>query len=265
MVAAASSIVFLLAHGLPLLFVGRVLSGLSAGIFTGTATAAIVELAPPEQRARATLLAAVVNIGGLGLGPLLAGALAQIAPDPLRLPYIVHLGLLVPAVLAIALIPEPDRIRLPAVAARRAGGASRLGVPRELRPLFIRAGQAAFAAFATLGLFSAIAPSVIHELLGVSSHLLTGAVASLVFTASAIGQLGMGRLDHTTALRFGCGLMIAGMALIAAALADSSLALLLAGGRSPASATDSASEPGWPRSTRRPRPSSAARSTRASS
>ncbi len=71
---------------------------------------------------------------------------------------------------------------------------------------------------------------MIHELLGVSSHLLTGAVASLVFTASAIGQLGMGRLDHTTALRFGCGLMIAGMALIAAALADSSLALLLAGG-----------------------------------
>ena len=226
--AAASSAVFLLAHGLPLLFVGRVLSGLSAGMFTGTATAAIIELAPPEKRDRATLLAALVNIGGLGVGPLLAGALAQIASDPLRLPYIVHLALLVPAVAAIALIPEPDA--RPEPESRPGAGTPRLGVPRELRPLFIRAGSAAFAAFATLGLFSAIAPSVIHELLGLSSHLLTGAVASLVFTASAVGQIGMGRLHHTTALRLGCALMIAGMALIAAALALSSLALLIAGG-----------------------------------
>ena len=228
--AAASSAVFLLAHGLPLLFVGRILSGLSAGMFTGTATAAIIELAPPEKRDRATLLAAVVNIGGLGIGPLLAGALAEIASDPLRLPYIVHLALLVPAVAAIALIPEPESASSSEPKATGGAGAPRLAVPRELRPLFIRAGSAAFAAFATLGLFSAVAPSVIHELLGLSSPLLTGAVVSLVFTASAVGQLGMGRLHHTTALRLGCVLMIAGMALIAAALALSSLALLIAGG-----------------------------------
>ncbi len=228
LVAVASSAVFLLARGLPLLFVGRVLSGLSAGLFTGTATAAIVELAPPEDRDRATLLAAVVNIGGLGVGPLLAGALAQVASDPLRLPFIVHLALLAPAVAAIALIPIPGSPSEPEPAA--GARVPRLGVPRELRGLFIRASSAAFAAFATLGLFSAIAPSVIHELLGESSHLLTGAVASLVFTASAVGQLGMGRLPHTPALRLGCAFMIAGMALIAGALALSSLPLLLVGG-----------------------------------
>jgi len=37
-----SAVVFLLAGTLGWLFVGRVLSGLSAGIFTGTATATIV-------------------------------------------------------------------------------------------------------------------------------------------------------------------------------------------------------------------------------
>jgi MFS family permease len=226
--AAASSIVFLAAHDLPLLFFGRVLSGFSAGIFTGTATAAIVELAPPEQRARATLLAAVVNIGGLGLGPLLAGALAQVASDPLRLPYIVHLGLLVPAGIAIVLMPRQRSASASGPAPTR--GRPRLGVPRELRALFIRASVAAFAAFATLGLFSAIAPSVMHVLLGLSSHLLIGAVVSLVFTASAVGQLAMGRLEEISALRLGCALMLVGIALIAAALADSSLALLLAGG-----------------------------------
>ena len=82
--SAASAVVFLLADGLPLLFTGRILSGLSAGIFTGTATATLVDLAPAGETQRATLVATVVNIGGLGLGPLLAGVLAQYAADPLH-------------------------------------------------------------------------------------------------------------------------------------------------------------------------------------
>src|SRR5579875_676570 len=55
LLSAASAGAFLLADGLALLLVGRLLSGLSAGIFTGTATAAIVDLAPRERRGRATL------------------------------------------------------------------------------------------------------------------------------------------------------------------------------------------------------------------
>lgn len=78
-----SAIVFLLAGSLGWLFVGRVLSGLSAGIFTGTATATIVDLAPDGGKARASLVAAAVNMGGLGTGPLLAGILSQYAPLPL--------------------------------------------------------------------------------------------------------------------------------------------------------------------------------------
>src|SRR5690349_9506 len=72
--AAVSSVVFILAQGLPALFIGRVLSGISAGLFTGTATAALLDLAPESHKQRATLIATVVNMGGLGLGPLLAGA-----------------------------------------------------------------------------------------------------------------------------------------------------------------------------------------------
>ena len=45
--ALVSAVVFLFADDIPLLLIGRVLSGLSAGIFTGTATAAVVEAVPP--------------------------------------------------------------------------------------------------------------------------------------------------------------------------------------------------------------------------
>ena len=43
--SAASACIFLIGDDLGLLLLGRVLSGVSAGIFTGTATAAVVELA----------------------------------------------------------------------------------------------------------------------------------------------------------------------------------------------------------------------------
>src|SRR5690242_5744277 len=93
-VAAASSLVFLIPHSLAALFVGRLLSGVSAGVFTGVATAMLIDLAPEDGRARAGLLAAVVNVLGLGLGPVVAGALADHAPHPLELPYLVHVALL---------------------------------------------------------------------------------------------------------------------------------------------------------------------------
>src|SRR5438477_243133 len=77
----------------------------------GTTPAALVDLAPEEAPGRGTLIATLVNIGGLGTGPLLAGLLAQFAPDALRLPYAVHLGLLVPAAAAVLLMPEPVDVK----------------------------------------------------------------------------------------------------------------------------------------------------------
>ncbi|MDN6315303.1 MAG: MFS transporter, partial [Halomonas sp.] len=63
LVAALSDAVFLLGDNLAWLLVGRVISGVSAGIFTGTATVAVIELAPPVWKARATLAATAVNMG----------------------------------------------------------------------------------------------------------------------------------------------------------------------------------------------------------
>ncbi len=221
--SAASSVVFLLAQALPALFAGRVLSGLSAGVFTGTATAALLDLAPPADRARAMLLATAVNTMGLGLGPLIAGAMAEFVPDPLRAPYALQLALLIPAAVAVALMPE---------AAHTGGGRPglpRLRVPAELRPTFVRASTVAFAAFATMGLFSAVAPAFLAKLIGDPSHLLSGTVVFLLFAASTVGQLSLGRFPADSALPSGCAIMIAGMAAIAGGLGAGSLALLLVG------------------------------------
>src|SRR5207237_1367044 len=69
--SAVSAFLFVFAGSLAPIFAGRVVSGFSAGVFTGTATAMLVDLAPGGNRRLGSLVAVVVNLGGLGLGAIL--------------------------------------------------------------------------------------------------------------------------------------------------------------------------------------------------
>jgi MFS family permease len=89
--AAIATLVFLGADGTAWLIVGRMVSGLSIGIASGTAAAWIAELVPGDDKARASAMAAIGNLAGIGVGPLLAGVLAQYAPAPLATSYVVYL------------------------------------------------------------------------------------------------------------------------------------------------------------------------------
>jgi MFS family permease len=222
--AGCSAVCFLLAHGVALLLVGRLLSGVSAGIFTGTATAALVDLAPDGAHGRATLVATMVNMGGLGLGPLLSGALVQWAPLDLRLTFWVNLALVVVALVAlVALVPDPPDER------RRLRFAPQtLLVPREVRAVFVRAALAGFAGFAVLGMFTAVSPAFVAGLLHERSHVLLGLVVCAAFTASTAGQLALARVPGP-ALVVGSAGLIGGALIIAASLAASSLVLLILG------------------------------------
>lgn len=219
--ALASAVAFLFADDVPLLLVGRLLSGLSAGIFTGTATAAVVEAAPPGQRDRATVGATIANIGGLGIGPVLAGLLVQYAPQPLQLSFIVHIVLVVLAVGAVLLAPETS-------SRTERLGFQRLSIPAEVRPVFLIAATAAFAGFAVMGLFTAVAPSFVSGVIGITNHAVAGTVAGSIFAASAAAQLAARRMAPRRAVAIGCAILALGMVILAVALYFSSLPGLLA-------------------------------------
>lgn len=226
--SALSAGAFLLAESsgsLSWIFVGRVFSGLSAGIFTGTATATIVDLAPEGHGEHAGLVAAAVNMGGLGLGPLVAGLLADFAPSPLRLPYWVDLGLVLLAAVAILAVPEPVRRSSPPDLRPQS-----VGVPDAVRPVFVRAALAGFAGFAVLGLFGAVSPAFLGTVIGRSSTALTGVVVLGLFAASVVGQVLALRLGLDRALRSGCIGLVVGMVILGASLALGSLPVLVLGG-----------------------------------
>ena len=94
MVAAAVIAVW---KALPGLLVGRVITGVSVGLAAGTATAYLIELRlrddPNASVVRARTIGTSVNIGALGVGPLVAGVLAEWTSLPLTLPYVLFIGL----------------------------------------------------------------------------------------------------------------------------------------------------------------------------
>ncbi|EFL43205.1 MULTISPECIES: MFS transporter [Streptomyces] len=221
--AAASAVCFLLATGLGWLYAGRLLSGLSAGLFTGAATAYVMEAAPRAGDSRATFVATAVNMGGLGCGPLLAGVLAQYAPWPLYLPFAVHLALVACSSAVLLWLPETVRERRPLSTVRP----QRPGVPAPVRPVFGPAATASFVGFALFGVFTSVSPAFLAESLQVTDHAVSGLVVALAFFASIGGQLTAGRVPVRRSLPLGCAGLLAGLALLAGALYGNLLALVV--------------------------------------
>lgn len=215
-VAIASSVVFLVADSVPVLLVGRVLSGVSVGIFAGTATAAIVESAPAHWRTRAAAIATLANLGGLGLGPIVAGVLIQYAPAPLHLSFALHTALVVVAVAAVLRVPET---------AERHGrlGVQRLSVPPQTRAVFAVAATAAFAGFAVNAMFASVAPTFVSTLMGVDNHAVAGGVAGLMVLTAALVAPAAVRVEAQRAVAVGSALLVVAMAMLFAALVFSSL------------------------------------------
>ena len=222
--SALSTVVFILAPDVGALIAARIVSGVSAGLMTGTATATLTELIPASAGRRASLVATAANMGGLGLGPLVAGLFAQYAPHPTVLVFEVYLGLLAAAGLCLLLVPET-------VAPRRrptlrfAG----LGVPERGRDEFVAASVAAFAAFALLGLFSSLVPGFIGGVLHQTSHAVQGGVVFLLMAVGTVTQIMLSRFNGRRVVLSGLVLFLAALALILAALAQAEMALFLAG------------------------------------
>jgi MFS family permease len=223
-VSALSTVAFILAPDEGVLLVGRVLSGLSAGLMTGTATATLTELIPASAGRRASLAATAANMGGLGLGPLITGLFAQYAPHPTTLVFEVYLVILAVAGLGLRFVPETvSPRRRPTL--RFAG----LGLPARGRGQFIAAAVASFAAFALLGLFSSLVPGFVGGVLHQGSHLVQGAVVFGMFAVGAVTQVALSRFASHRVVLAGLSLFLVALALIVAALARASMPLFLAG------------------------------------
>ncbi|WP_167761184.1 MFS transporter [Geodermatophilus sp. DF01_2] len=226
--SALSVVLMALVPTVPGLLAGRVLTGLALGIVAPTATAYLLDLhraARPDSTGvvRATTVATAANLGGLAVGPVLAGVLAEFLPAPLVLTFLVLAVLLVTA--AVLLLACPETVGSPPVLARRARFALRPGSATQ----FWGAAVGGSVSFATSGALGALGGVVLRNQLDVTSTLVWGAAIGLVHAASALAQIAAA--TWPTRALFACGtvLLAGGLGLMTVALVDPMLWLWLAG------------------------------------
>ena len=231
-IAIVSAIVFVASKGLAGLIVARLINGIAVGIVAATATAYLSELnavgRPEATPQRAQLTASAVNVGGLGVGALVAGVLAQWVADPLTVPYLVFLVALLVGAVGVALAPETHEGPKPRPRYRP----QRLSVPHDARRQFFAAALSAFMAFAAQGLFTGLAGLFLAVTLHHPSRALAGAVLGTMFAAGVIAQILTARWPVTREFEAGMGAMVLGLGaeVVAVWLPAPSLALFIAGG-----------------------------------
>jgi MFS family permease len=150
-----------------------------------------------------------VTSGAVGLGPLLAGLLAEYAGWKTHLVFVVYLALLLLAIAAVLLVPETvEPRRRPTLRVQR------LAVPVEIRAQFISPALAMFAAFAVVGLFVSLVPSFLGGELHERNHAAAGIVVFTLFACATAAQLVLHRLMSRRAMTIGIGWLLAGLALL---------------------------------------------------
>ncbi|MBN9097718.1 MULTISPECIES: MFS transporter [unclassified Pseudonocardia] len=109
-----------------LLFLCRFLQGAVSGVVFSVGTAWLGELI--DEPARAARLTTAALGGGWAIGPLVSGILAQWAPLPTVLPYLVHVTLMIVGLVLLPRVPETLTAEN-----RRRGAWLNLGVPSAAR------------------------------------------------------------------------------------------------------------------------------------
>lgn len=154
-----------------LLLVGRMLAGIGVGIAMAVGGSWVKELsterfdpsAKPTSGAKRQSMALTM---GFGVGAGVAGTLAQFAPMPGQLPYLLHIALTVPAIIALAAVPETRQSPHLAGAPRETVLQS-LRTPSVKNPRFLLvAAMVAPWVFGAAGVAYAIIPTLMQGAVG---------------------------------------------------------------------------------------------------
>jgi MFS family permease len=223
--ACVALLLFAFAGSVGWLFAARAFQGVAVGMISGTATAALVEADDGRNAKLPALLAALAQTVGSGLGPLIAGVLAQWAPAPKQLAYLVVLAATI--LTAVLTLGVPESVR----ESHERWRIQRPRVPAEIRTDFARLGVTGGLVWAALALQLSIVPSYASDLLSTRNLALLGALAALALAASTAALLVSQRVsrDRRSLQAVGLVALAAGLLALAAAAPMHSLLLLVAG------------------------------------
>lgn len=224
--AMAACGLFATASSVAALVAARFLTGAAVGVIVSAGMAAVVDAGGPDRKRQASLAASVAMVLGAGLGPLLAGTLAQLMASPARVIFGIELALLGTALAVMVAMPLPGlprgadgapawRLRLPTV-------------PAQNR-LDLALGIAVFApGISATSFVLSLGPALLSGLLHVGSPLAAGGTVCLMFMSATGVQFAVRKLSIRTVLLLGAAATALAMAAMVVAVQAVMPAMLLA-------------------------------------
>ena len=225
-----AALVFASSSSLPALLIGRVLTGLALGAAVATATAYLTDLdscAAGAPTRRSQIVATVANVGGLAVGPLLAGLLAQYLAVSPRMTHVVFASLLALVLAVTTLVPEGRPLPRP----RPRYQPQRFAVPAAARARFMAALTGDFLVFTVFGVFAGLASSFLTGTLHRTSPALAGLAVFISFGVGALTQVTTMTWPLRRLLAMGIPVLITGLTVLVSAawVEPPSLSRFLAG------------------------------------
>ncbi|MER6301272.1 MFS transporter [Kitasatospora sp. NPDC001539] len=218
----AACLIFGTATSVAALIVARLFTGIAVGAVVSAGMAAVTDVAGPERKRIAALLASCAMVFGAGLGPLLAGVLSELAPGPTVTVFVVEAVVLATAVLVVLRMP----VRRPE--SRGTGAWIRVpGVPSgNGRQLAL--GIAVFAPGITATSFVlSLGPSLLSGLLGTTNRIVAGAMAFVMFLTATGVQFAVQKLRRRAILTAGAVSTTLSMVALIIAVHSEAVAVLI--------------------------------------
>jgi predicted MFS family arabinose efflux permease len=205
--ALVACVLFASASSVLALGFARLLTGIAVGVIVTAGMASVGDLGGSERKRLAALLASVAMVFGAGLGPLLAGGLAQAMSRPTVAVFGVELLVLISALVLACLLP---------LRRRGSGGRGALRIRLPSVPVANRRhlalGISIFGPGITATSFVlALGPSFLSRLLDIHSPLIAGGMACAMFLAATGVQFAVRRLSVRSILLGGAAATVLSM------------------------------------------------------
>ena len=216
-----SMLLFIAAADVTWLIFARLVQGFATGIATSSLGAALLD----NDKLQGPLLNSLAPLLGMGFGALGSSLLAEFAPQPLRLAYIVALALFVFQAILLTRLPESVSRQPGALASLK----PTLSVPVRARSTLLRVLPINTATWSLSGFFLSLAPSVVRLATGNDSNLIGGALVAVLTLAGAAAIYSLRTRQPDSVLRLGVTLLACGLAVIMLAARSGSLTLFFIG------------------------------------
>ena len=217
-------VMFLVAPSIGWVIAARVVQGVATGAASSSLSAAVVELAPERFKKLGAQMTSMAPLGGLAIGALFAGLLAEFASDATFEVWLVFAVVMAAGTVFAVFTPETATRKPGALASLN----PRISLPVQVRRLYWTSVPGIVGGFMTMTAFMGLVPALLVAVFSVQSPIIGSLLAFVALGASTVASAFSSGVKAPTLRLGGTIAMVAGAVLFVGSIGATSLPLLWA-------------------------------------